>query len=292
MLAAASLWGTTGTVAHFAPPGSSQVLVGLSTFGFGGLVLLGLDVRGVARVLSDRTTWAWLLLGAVGVGAYAGCYYWSMSLVGVAVGNVLALGSGPVFAALLELVVERRPLRRAWVAATAVSVLGIALLSGAAQGGSGGTSAGGSVLAGVALGLVAGFGYALYSWVAARLIGRGHPSRSVMAGIFTVASVVLLPVFALGSPGPLLSPPGLVVLAYLALLPMAVAYLLFGYGLRVLPASTATTLALAEPVVATGLAVVVIGERLTWPGWLGISLIVCGLLLVAAAERVADPSRA
>jgi DME family drug/metabolite transporter len=280
VLLASVLWGTTGTVAHQAPEGSEQLLVGLATFGFGGLVLFALDVVPAIRVVRDRALTALLLAGAGGVVMYAAMYYVAMDLVGVAVGNVLALGSGPVFAVLLELVLDRQRLRAGWVLATTVTVAGVALLA-ATAGGARGTSP----LLGVALALGAGLGYALYSWAGARMIGHGHASRSVMAAIFAVASLGLVPAFVVGGPGPLLTQEGVVVLGYLAVVPMAFAYLAFGYGLRRLRASTATTLALAEPVVATGLAVVALGERLGLTSWIGIALIVVGLVLVAVAER-------
>jgi DME family drug/metabolite transporter len=280
VLLASVLWGTTGVVAHQAPAGSSQLLVGLSTFGFGASVLFALDVRPAVGLLQTRVAWPLLCAGAAGVVAYASMYYVSMALVGVAVGNALALGSGPVFAALLELLMERRPVRGGWAAATAVTVAGVALLAASARSGPGSNP-----FAGVALGLGAGFGYALYSWAGARLIAAGYPSRPVMAGIFILGAVVLVPAFLLGNPGPLLSPHGLLVLAYLAAVPMAAAYLMFGYGLRGLPASTATTLALAEPVVATVLATVVLGEYLPPSAWVGLGLIMAGIGLVAVTER-------
>ena len=46
----------------------------------------------------------------------------------------------------------------------------------------------------------------------------------------------------------------------------AVAYLLYGRGLRTVPAPVAVTLGLAEPVVAALLALVVLGEQLTASG--------------------------
>ena len=296
MLAAALLWGTTGTVAHQAPAGSSQLAVGLATFGFGGLVLLALSWPAVVGVLRDRSA-RWLVaVGVVGVLGYASLYYVSMALVGVAVGNALALGSGPVFAAGLELVIERRRPARAWVVATAVSLAGMALLSWAGATGAAsvvdpaaGAGAGlglggwGGPVLGVVCGLGAGFGYALYSWAGARL-SVGRSSRGVMAAIFGVSSVVLVPWFLLVGPGVLLTGTGPWVLTYLVLLPMAAAYLLFGYGLGGMAASAATTLALAEPVVATCLAVVVLGERLPPVGWVGFALVLAGLGLVARAE--------
>lgn len=300
VLLACVLWGTTGTVAHHAPAGSNPALVGLATFGFGGLVLLLIDAAHVRALVRDRSSWPLLGVGAVGVCMYGGFYYWSMALVGVAIGNVLALGSGPVFAALLELVVQRRRVSRGWVLATGVSVLGMVLLSTSAgayapggpggPGGSGGSDGTGGAVLGVALALAAGLGYAVYSWAGAALIERGVPSRSAMAGIFATASIALVPAFALLHPGPLLSTQGLVILAYLAVIPMAVAYLLFGYGLRGLSASSATTLALAEPVVATVLATLLLHERITPVGWLGLGLIGIGIALVAAAERTPTPA--
>jgi DME family drug/metabolite transporter len=279
VLLASVLWGTTGTVAHQLPPEKSQLLVGLSTFGFGGLVLLTLDARAPGELIRDPTTRLLLFAAVLGVVSYASMYYVSMSLVGVAVGNALALGSGPVFAAILERVVERRPVRGDWAVATALTVLGVSFLAVGARS----SSEGGSLL-GVLLGLGAGFGYAAYTWAGARMIGSGHGSRSVMAAIFGMAAIVLVPIFLLSHPGPLLSEGGWLVLAYLAVIPMACAYLLFGYGLRALPASTATTLALAEPVVATLLAVSVLDERLTGLSWLGLGLIIAGIVLVALTE--------
>lgn len=287
MLLASVLWGTTGVVAHQAPEGSDQLLVGLSTFGFGGLLLLVLDPRPTTRLLRDARRLPLALLGAVGVSLYASLYYVAMDRVGVAIGNVLALGSGPIFAVLLELVVDRRRIDPRWAAAAAVTVVGVALLAGSA-----GSAPGGRPVSGVLLALGAGFGYALYSWSGARLISRGASSRSAMGGIFVLASVGLLPAFLVLGPGPLTEPRGIVVLAYLALVPMALAYLLFGYGLRRLTASTATTLTLAEPVVATLLALVLLDERLSGLGWLGLAVIVVGLLMVALDERRTPGDRA
>jgi DME family drug/metabolite transporter len=67
--------------------------------------------------------------------------------------------------------------------------------------------------------------------------------------------------------------------AHLGIVTIAVAYLLYGYGLRSIPASMAATLTLAEPVTAAVAGVVVLDERLTAAGWLGAALVVAGLAL-------------
>jgi DME family drug/metabolite transporter len=72
---------------------------------------------------------------------------------------------------------------------------------------------------------------------------------------------------------------------------MFLAYLLFGYGLRTIRSSSATTLTLLEPVVATLLAVAVVGERPGPVAWTGLALIVLGItVLVAARRRAAGAS--
>ncbi|BBE23942.1 hypothetical protein MN0502_28250 [Arthrobacter sp. MN05-02] len=73
------------------------------------------------------------------------------------------------------------------------------------------------------------------------------------------------------------------VAAYMALVPMFLGYLLFGFGLARVSASTATTVTLTEPAVAAILAVVVVGERLSAPGWTGLGIIGAALLVLAVA---------
>ena len=69
---------------------------------------------------------------------------------------------------------------------------------------------------------------------------------------------------------------------YLGALPTALAYVLFASGLRRLPTATVTTLVLAEPVVATLLAVAVLGERLGLVAGLGCLTVLGALVLLAA----------
>jgi DME family drug/metabolite transporter len=66
---------------------------------------------------------------------------------------------------------------------------------------------------------------------------------------------------------------------------MFVAYLLFGIGMRTLRPSTATTITLLEPFVATVLAVLVVGERLEPVGWVGLGLILTAVTVLATARQ-------
>ena len=68
---------------------------------------------------------------------------------------------------------------------------------------------------------------------------------------------------------------------HLGIFATALAYILFGKGLRQTPVATAVTLSLAEPLTAAALGILVLGERS--PGWRrqGIVLIFSGLIVLS-----------
>jgi DME family drug/metabolite transporter len=66
---------------------------------------------------------------------------------------------------------------------------------------------------------------------------------------------------------------------------MFLAYVLFGLGLRSIRSTAATSITLVEPVVATALAVIVVGERLSGLGWVGVGLILAGVTVIATARH-------
>jgi DME family drug/metabolite transporter len=290
LVLASVLWGTTGTAASFFPGNVSPLAIGASTMALGGILLFVVSAKPAIAALRDPAARRWLLIGAVGVFVYPLAFYSAMDQAGVAIGNVVALGSGPVFAAIFEWLWERRGLSARWLVATAIAVAGITLLSFGRHADD--ASEGKDLVAGVLLGLLAGVAYALYTYASSRAIAVGHRGRSVMGGMFGVGAVALLPVLiALG--GPLLQSPLTVgIAAYLAVGPMFVAYLLFGYGLTHMRSSVATTVTLIEPLVATVLAVVIVGERLELAGWAGFALILAGVTVLITARQTPKPRAA
>jgi len=67
--------------------------------------------------------------------------------------------------------------------------------------------------------------------------------------------------------------------------PMFLAYVLFARSLRELRSSTVTVMTLLEPLVATLLAVAVVGERLEAAGWVGLALILVGVTVLSTARH-------
>lgn len=281
VLAAAALWGTTGTAAGFAPAGVSPLSTGAATMGVGGLLTSLFAGRPAVRVLAATApVRVWALLGGGAVAVYPLAFYSSMDRAGVAAGTVVTIGCSPLFAALLERLLAGVRLTARWLAATVSAASGCALLTLASDG----AEAGHDVPGGVALALLAGASYAVFTCYGAQIIRAGHSSRAAMGSMFGLGALVLLPVLA-ATGGPLLSAPrGVLVAAYLAVVPMYVAYVLFGAGLARVPAGTATTLSLFEPVVAVVLGVAVVGERPGGWAWTGTGLVLLGLFFLTVPE--------
>ena len=76
---------------------------------------------------------------------------------------------------------------------------------------------------------------------------------------------------------------------YLGVATMAIANVLLARGIRGLTAGPATTLMLADPVVATILGVVVLGETLAPVAAVGMLLVLAGLLLQGVLVARAAP---
>jgi len=269
VLAAAVLWGTTGTAQALAPPGAQPAVVGAVRLAVGGTALLTLAAaRGVLRS-GGRWPIPATVLAAASMAAYQLFFFAGVAQTGVAVGTMVAIGSAPILAGVLGLLVRgERPGRR-WVVATALAILGCSLL----------VTAGGDVSAnalGILLALAAGGTYATYTVAGKRLLEE-HPPDATMAVVFCLGAVFLLPLLLVADLSWLTRPQGVAVALHLGLIATAAAYTLFARGLMAVPVATAVTLSLAEPLTASTLGVVLLGERLTTPAILGIGLLFSGL---------------
>ncbi|MDQ0862956.1 DMT family transporter [Arthrobacter globiformis] len=286
VLAASALWGTTGTVATFAPS-VSPLAIGAVAMGVGGLLQALYAVQPIASQWGSlRGRWLLVSLGAGAVAVYPLAFYSSMHLAGVALGTVVSIGSAPLASAIIERLAERKVLTRRWMLGALIGVAGAGLLCFAGGGAErpGALAEHWAAPTGIVLGLLAGVTYALYSWAAHRLISGGVSSRAAMGAVFGLGGVLLMPVLAVTG-GPLLESWGnFTVGAYMALVPMFAGYVLFGWGLARVRASTATGLSLMETVVAAVLAVVVVGERLPALGWLGVVMVLASLFVLTPRQ--------
>ena len=273
VLLAAVCFGTTGT-AQAVGPGAAPVAVGAARIVFGGLLLV--LVSRILRVRLPRLG-APLIGMATAVAVYQLSFFAAVRLTGVAVGTVVAIGTGPAAAGVLGRLVNGERLSARWAQATALAAVGVVLLAG---------DGGGSVdLTGVALAVTSGVGYATYTVLSKRMLDAGEAPEGVMAAGFGGAGLLLLPVLVVAGPGFLGTPGGLALAAYLAVVPTALAYVLFSRGLRRLSSGETSTLVLAEPLTASVLGVVALGEHPSATAGAGALLVLAGLLVLAAPRR-------
>jgi len=280
------LFGTSGTALELGPDSATPLGVGAVRIAIGVVVLwLAISVtrHRPAVVAAIRPNWALMLVGGLGVATYTPSFFEGVERTGVAVGTIVAIGSGPFFAGALEWAWRGVRPTRGWFLGTVITVIGGTILVVAQAGGDGSddVNAGGVLFA-----LATGAGYALYSVTSKSTMSRGVAPTLALAGPFTVG-VVLVAVLAVREPYSWVGTgPGVAMGLHLGLAATGAAYLLFGYGLHRLTTATTVTLVLAEPLTATLLAVVVLGESLALLGWVGITILLAGLVVVGRTAEV------
>jgi DME family drug/metabolite transporter len=282
VMAAALLWGTTGTAAFWIGAEVSPIAIGAATMGIGGVILALVGGSSSLAVLRDGGTRVWAVLGILGVVLYPLTFYWGMSQAGVALGNLIALGLGPLIVALLEWGVDSSAPSRRWWFASGIALAGIALMSAAKVDLGGGRVS--NVALGVALAVTAGVAYGLYTYAFGRLIERGHSPRAVIGAMFGGASPILLLVLAVTGAGLFASAAQVALVGYLVLGPMVLAYVAFSVALKTLRSSTVASVALLEPVVAGLLAIVLVGEKLGPLAWVGALAVLVAMAMLSRDE--------
>ena len=295
-LAAAVLWGTTGTAQHLAPARISPYWIGalrlvIATLFFG--AWLALAERRTAASRAARASPAsrvdpgpvllrTLLAGAC-MAAYNLAFFAGVRVAGVAIGTTVAIGSAPLLAGALQAVFTRRMPGGLWWLGTALAIGGgalVALVDAHALRVDG---------LGIVLCMVAGLAYASYTLLAKSVAEHATPLRTNFR-VFASAALLALPAawaLAPGGVGALATagPAGWGVVVYLGVVATGVAYLLFSHALRGISAATGVALAQAEPLTAFTLAVLVLGEPLGVGGVVGIAAMMAGLALVVQGER-------
>jgi len=276
ILVAAALFGTTGTVLANGPIGVDPVTAGVIRLLIGGAGLAVLSYRHFRRVVSQSRL---AVLGAAGVGAYQLCFFYSTRHAGVAVATVITIGSSPLFARMIGAVRRRPAPHRLWYLAALILSMGLAFLSSAQDPGSN------VEFIGVLAALIAGLSYAVYTECAAVLIEQKLDSTAVMGVLFLGAGVLTSPFLLFRPVVWIATQRGVVMLAYLGIVTLTVAYVAFGKGLTKLVPTTVVMLTLLEPVVATLLAFFVLHETVSGQAWVGMLLVLVGLPIIAISVQ-------
>jgi len=282
---AATAWGVGGFVAAilFKSSGLGPVTVSFWRF-VGGAVLLG----ALRPFLGGpwRAGFRRVLLTGAGFAIYQTAYYAAIPYAGLAVATVVTLGTGPILIALGSWLFLRERLGLAGALLILLSLVGLILLvrpSGHAV----------SVV-GVGLSLLSATGYAAVTLLSRASHNKDDPLDAALGG-FAVGGVLVLPVALSDGLLPTTGhwPSTTAMLAFLATFPTALAYVAFFTGLRGISATTASMVALVEPVAAAALGVAILHERLTLPAYAGgiLLLLAVATLILFEGRDVAGPRK-
>jgi drug/metabolite transporter, DME family len=277
IVAAACLWGTTGTAQALGPATAEPLGVGIMRLLVAAPALALIAILSGSFSFRSGFPWGATLIAAIAMAAYQPAFFAAVDRTGVAMGTAVAIGSAPILTGLVTWMVIRRRPERAWWGATALAIAGVALL------GSAGDRIGVD-LVGLLAAIGAGLAYAVYVVASTRVVTQ-VPAIGGMAVVFGLALVLSVPLIAWTDLSWVASTSGLLMALHLGLLATALAYVLFATGLETTVAPTAATVSLAEPATATILAVVALGERPGWVGWVAMALIFAGLWLILRARK-------
>jgi DME family drug/metabolite transporter len=293
VLAAALLFGTTGTSMALGPDDTTPLSVGAVRLAIGGTGLAAIAfvlARRHARLAARPAPRpgirpvALMVLTGFCLALYQPLFFLGTERNGVAVGTVVALGSAPILAGLLEWMLTRRVPSTTWMLATALATVGVVLLGfggeAATTGGGGGTDPVG-LLASVG----AGATFAVIANTQRRLLDEGWDPFTVVGAMGASSAVISALVLPFVDLGWLATAPGLVMALWMGLATISIAYVMFTWGLGGLTAATAATLTLGEPLTASILGIVVLEERLSVLAIIGLVVLAVGLAMLAWGSR-------
>jgi DME family drug/metabolite transporter len=280
----AVLWGTNGVLVRYVSNHSSLASISIGCyrliFSSAALIL----VAGVPSIRAWRAASAanrgLLVISGALLGIYQALYFAAIGNVGISVSTLVSLAVAP-----LAITTGQAAHHRAWPSARAstvlaLAVLGLALISLSADGGS---HAPHPVL-GILESIGSGLGYAGSTVVSRRLHDVAGPLVLTTVSSI-VGAIVLLPLAVVAGLGFHATVPTMSSLAYMGVVATALAYGLFFHGLRTTPPEVASVLTLLEPLAATLLAVALVGERLPLTGWAGAVLLLVAIGVLYAAPQ-------
>jgi drug/metabolite transporter, DME family len=277
LVVAGVLWGTGGLtgslLAHHA--GLGPLAVATYRLGGGGLLLVAF-LTGARRPV-PRGRAAGRRIAVIGglAALFQATYFAAVQTVGVSLATLLTIGASPVFVLAVEGTTGRRRIGPGAAATAALAVVGLVLLVGVPDGNRNPAT----LLAGGGFALVAAAGFGTMTLVQARPV-EGLDELATTGWSFTFGAALLAPLAAATTGLRFtIDPASLGLAAAIAIGPTALGYAAYFRGLRTAPAGTASLMALLEPLIGTGLAAVVLGDRLSPAGLVGAALLLVALVL-------------
>ena len=270
------LWGTVGPVVKLFPEGTAfQYSLVRNLSGTTALWLFVLLSKNKKRYTKQDIIP--ILVSGTGAALFFPLYIKAFELTGVGVAAVVSIGVAPIFVGLIAWIALKQPPGKQWTYGTFIAIAGVVALNWP----SGENKV--NVL-GIGFALAAAFGYSLQA-TGMGIISRRHTPYQCVAPMFTIGTIFQAPL-SYGKDFTFLQDPVLLMGAlYGGIVTVALAYALFIYGIARIGAATAVTVGLMEPLTASILGVVLLGETVSAVGLIGSVLILAGLVVVSRPPK-------
>ncbi len=280
----ASLWGAIGLFTRpLYDSGLSPLQITLTrcavTLVFMTITIFVLD-RKMFRI-DPKDIWMFIGTGLFSIVFFNVMYFTSQQMVSLSTASVL-LYTAPSFVMIMSMILFKEKLTKNKLLALALAFVGCAFTTGLGFG---------DMNIGVLYGILAGFGYSLYS-IFGKYALEKYGLLTILFYTFLIAAVCLIPfadvpyiVSSMGDTDVLLLVIGL------GLLCTVLPYYFYTVGLNGMDAGKASIIAFVEPMVATVLSIIV-GDEFGWMNALGIALILGSVILLnmRSKESVQDVS--
>jgi len=280
VMAAGSCWGTFGII--------TKITYAVTTLGpltlawlrlVPALPIMALVVlaKGYRVSWSRREVGLFAAFGFCSITIFEGLYFTSFAYTTVQHAAAL-LYTAPAFVALLSWLVLREVLSKGKVLAVGLSILGAFLMLGAIEGGD---LFGSRTRLGDWLAVASGLAYS--SWyIFGKILGRDRePAVTSLLGMgfgLVFLTPIMIAFEGFNMPD---TPLGWQLVVLIAIIPTALAYLLYLAGLKLIEATKASVFAIVEPVAAAILAFLIFQETLSYDSLLGFVLIISSIVLIS-----------
>jgi DME family drug/metabolite transporter len=288
------IWGTIGPGVHLVHERSALSPLTISAY----RAVVAVAVLLTVSLLTGRlgVSWSlarpqWRRVVAVGLltAAFQLLFFIAVVSTGVSLTTVVCLGFAPVLLLFVGSAQQRRLPSSARVLTVTMAVVGLLLVSLVG----GGREHASNPTLGLLTALGSGAAYALSAEVAGPLSQR-LDTLTITTATMSVAGAALVPgglmlAYLRGEALTTADTSSWLLIVYLGVVTMAVAYALLFTGLRSTPSGAAVVATLLEPVTAVLIAVLFLGEQLTAAGVLGALLIVAAIGGLGRTEDKMQP---
>lgn len=281
---AALCWGLSGGIAGILiSSGWDALALSFYRGTIGLLIFLGwLCLRPHGSGLNNRRMWFWSAIAGLGVAGNFSFYFVSVTHCNVAIAVTL-MYSAPVFVCLVSFALKlERPTVLKWTAIATV-MLGIVLLTQVYD-----LDASNVTLFGVSAGLLAGLSYTIFIFGFKYATQYGSP-QAILSIAFAMLATLLVWFDHVEISFAILSTPQWPLIAGLGILGAGVSFTLYLLGLKHTGPTSASIVAMIEPVTAALFGVVVLHESLAGSQMVGMGVIIITVTVLSIYSK-AEPA--